>query len=72
MSAEEAAAEAQEWGPGAVWVTGFAADALEELRCAVCLGYLDLTLPQAVPQTLPPNPKLNPKPYPRLRLNPKP
>ena len=38
MSAEEAAAEAQEWGPGAVWVTGFAADALEELRCAVCLG----------------------------------
>ena len=41
MSAEEAAAEAQEWGPGAVWVTGFAADALEELRCAVCLGYLD-------------------------------
>ena len=53
MSAEEAAAEAQEWGPGAVWVTGFAADALEELRCAVCLGYLDLTLPQAVPQTLP-------------------
>ena len=24
-----------------MWVTGFAADALEELRCAVCLGYLD-------------------------------
>ena len=41
MSAEEAEAEAQEWGPGAVWVTGYAADALEELRCAVCLGYVE-------------------------------
>ena len=38
MSAEEAEAEAQEWGPGAVWVTGYAADALEELRCAVCMS----------------------------------
>lgn len=41
MSAEEAEAEAREWGPGGVWVAGFAADALEELRCAVCLGYLE-------------------------------
>ena len=44
-AAAEAAAIAAEalvdWGPGPIWVAGFAAEALEQLKCGVCLEYLD-------------------------------
>ena len=30
-----------DWGPGQVWVHGVAADALQQLRCSVCLEYVD-------------------------------
>ena len=36
-----AAEAAIDWGPGPICVAGFAAEALEQLKCGVCLEYLD-------------------------------
>ena len=40
-----------DWGPGPVCVTNFAADVLKQLRCSVCLRYLDLILTLILTQT---------------------
>ena len=41
VSAAMAQAEEVDFGPGTMWVDGFAAELLQQLRCSVCLGYLD-------------------------------
>ena len=55
-----------DWGPGPVTVTNFAADVLKQLRCSVCLGYLD---PNPTPD---PTPDPTPNPTPKPKLSPKP